>query len=142
MKLTRVVVASIFALFTAPMPALADDVDKVVYHVNEGNEQATRALRNAGNHLSIDPSAKIVVVTHAAGIDFLLDGAMDKNGNPYNVTVEGLVAKGVEFRVCNITLINNKIDPRRVIPEAKIVPSGVREVARLQTKEGYAYLKP
>ena len=28
-----------------------------------------------------NPQAKIVVVTHGAGIDFLLDGAKDKNGN-------------------------------------------------------------
>lgn len=30
----------------------------------------------------------------------------------------------------------------KVVMEAKIVPSGVAEVARLQAKEGFAYLKP
>jgi intracellular sulfur oxidation DsrE/DsrF family protein len=29
-----------------------------------------------------------------------------------------------------------------VVPDAKIVPSGVAEVARLQSREHYAYLKP
>jgi len=29
-----------------------------------------------------------------------------------------------------------------VIPEAKIVPSGVAEISKLQSLERYAYLKP
>ena len=48
---------------------------KVVYHLSEGNAQATNAIRNIRNHLTADPSAKIVVVTHAGGVQFLLDGA-------------------------------------------------------------------
>ena len=142
MRSLRIAILACCAALLLPTGAHAEDVDKVVYHVSEGNEQATRALRNIGNHLQVDPTAKIVVVTHAAGIQFLLEGAMDKNGNPYNIPVEELAAKGVEFRVCNITLTRDKIDPKRVLPEAKIVPSGVREVVRLQNREGYAYLKP
>lgn len=115
---------------------------RVVYHVNEGNAQALNALRNIRNNLTADPTAKIVVVTHAAGVNFLLDGAKDSNGAPFDVTVQELKAKGVDFRVCRFTLERNKIDPAKVIPEATIVPSGVAEVAKLQFREGYAYLKP
>jgi uncharacterized protein len=115
---------------------------KTVYHLNQGLEQASNGLRNIRNHLAADPSAKITVVSHATGIDFLLDGAKDKNGNPYQIIVEDLVSKGVDFRVCNFTLSSRKIDPGQVIPEAKIVPSGVAEIGKLQTYEGYAYLKP
>ncbi len=119
-----------------------DDPVKVVYHVSESIEQATAALRNIRNHLAADPTAKIIVVTHANGIDFLLDGAKDKNGNLFDANVQELVKKGVEFRVCKVTLDRRSIDPKRVIEEAKLVPSGVAEVARLQAKEGYVYLKP
>jgi uncharacterized protein len=119
----------------------AAGANKVIYHLNLGNEQSTDALRNISNHLAVDPTAKIVVVTHSAGVDFLLEGAEDKNGNPYSGTVAALAAKGVEFRVCKITLERRKIDPKKVIPEAKLVPSGVVEVTKLQ-QEGYAYLKP
>lgn len=116
--------------------------EKVVYHVND-SDSATAALRNVGNHLdATDGKAKIVVVTHAKGIDFLLDGAQDKNGNPYSIPVEKLKERGVDFRVCAITLKTRKIDPKRVIPEAGIVPSGVAEIGKLQTREGYVYLKP
>jgi intracellular sulfur oxidation DsrE/DsrF family protein len=114
---------------------------KAVYHIND-SANATAALRNIKNHLEADPTAKIVVVTHSKGIDFLLDGATDKNGNPYNIQVEELMAKGVDFRVCNNTLVSRKIDPKRVLPGAKIVPSGVAELAKLQAKEGYVYIKP
>jgi len=120
----------------------ATDPVKVVYHVNQGLEQASDALRNVRNHLDVDPTAKIAVVTHAGGIDFLLDGAKDKNGNPYDIIVQDLAKKGVVFDVCNITLERRKIDRKRVLEDAKIVPSGVAEVSRLQAKEGYVYLKP
>jgi intracellular sulfur oxidation DsrE/DsrF family protein len=53
---------------------------KVVYHINEGVAQAYRAMGNIRNHLAADPTAKITVVTHGPGIDFLLDGATNAIG--------------------------------------------------------------
>jgi intracellular sulfur oxidation DsrE/DsrF family protein len=131
-------------VLSASFSAIAGPGDpvKVIYHINAGNEQATDGLRNANNHLTADPKAKIVFVTHAAGVQFLLDGAKDKNGNSYDALVQDLMGKGVEFRLCRFTLERNKIDPKRVIQDVKIVPSGVAEVSRLQIQEGYAYLKP
>jgi len=116
--------------------------DKVVYHINDTNAQAANALRNIGNHLEVNPKAKIVVVSHAQGIDFLFDGAKDKGGNPYNIPVEQLKGRGVQFDVCQITLRNRKLDKGKFIPEASFVPSGVAEITRLQQREGYAYLRP
>ncbi len=116
--------------------------DKVVYHVNDAGVQAVAALRNIGNHLEVNPKAHIVVVTHAQGVDFLMDGAKDRNGNPYNIRVEELKAQGVEFDVCEITLRNRNMTRNQFIPEAAFVPSGVAEITRLQQREGYAYLRP
>lgn len=116
--------------------------DKVVYHINDTDAQAVAALRNIGNHLEVNPKAKIIVVTHARGVDFLFDGAKDRNGNPYNIAVEQLKERGVEFDVCLITLRNRNIDKSKFIPEAQFVPSGVAEITRLQQREGYAYLRP
>jgi uncharacterized protein len=129
-------------LFTGGQAIAGERDEKVVYHVND-SQNATAALRNIGNHLdATDGKAKIIVVTHSKGIDFLLDGAEDKNGNPYNIPVEKLKQRGVDFRVCAITLKTRKLDPKRVIPEAQVVPSGVAEIGKLQTREGYVYLKP
>ncbi|MCX7893513.1 MAG: DsrE family protein [Burkholderiales bacterium] len=116
--------------------------DKVVYHLNQGLEQATDGLRNINNHLEVNPKAKIVVVTHARGVDFLMKDAKDKNGNPYEVAVQDLKARGVEFQVCEITLRNRKLTKSQFIEEATFVPSGVGQITALQQREGYAYLKP
>jgi intracellular sulfur oxidation DsrE/DsrF family protein len=116
--------------------------DKVVYHVNDAGVQAVGALRNIGNHLEVNPKAHIVVVTHAQGVDFLMEGAKDRNGNPYNIRVEELKAQGIRFEVCEITLRNRKMTRSQFIPEATFVPSGVAEITRLQQREGYAYLRP
>ncbi|MDA8254689.1 MAG: DsrE family protein [Betaproteobacteria bacterium] len=115
--------------------------DKVVYHVND-SANATAALRNIGNHLDVNPQAQIVVVTHALGVDFLMEGARDKNGNPYNIPVETLTERGVTFDVCEITLTSRKLERKQFIPESKFVPSGVAEIAKLQARGGYAYIKP
>jgi len=131
--------ALLLALFAAT--ASAQNV-KVVYHVNTGVETASAVLNNINNHLNADPSAKIVVVTHGPGIDFLLTDAKDSRGREFSGPVSALAARGVDFRVCDNTLTTRKIDPGRLLMEAKIVPSGVAEVARLQAKEGYVYLKP
>ena len=119
-----------------------DEPIKAVYHFDSGFEQATKGLRNIKNHLDVDPTTKIVVVAHAQGVDFLLDGAANATGNPYNIPVEELAARGVEFRVCEITLKSRKIDPKKLLPQTKLVPSGVVEIGRLQAREGFVYLKP
>ena len=116
--------------------------DKVVYHINDSGAQAVAALRNIGNHLEVNPKAHIVVVTHAQGVDFLMEGAKDRNGNPYNISVEELRAQGIQFDVCEITLRNRSLKKSQFIPEVSFVPSGVAEITRLQQREGYAYLRP
>lgn len=116
--------------------------DKVVYHLNSGLDQATNGLRNIRNHLEVNPSAKIVVVAHAQGVDFLMRDKKDANGNPYEVAVQDLKRQGVQFDVCQITLRNRKLNKNQFIEESTFVPSGVAEIARLQQREGYAYLRP
>lgn len=132
------------ALLSLPLWSVAADSDpvKVVYHMSEGIPQASRAMANIRNHLAADPTAKIVVVTHGLGIDFLLEGATNQMEQPFAGAIGDLASKGVEFRVCNNTLQARKIDPNRLVMEAKIVPSGVAETARLQAKEGFVYLRP
>lgn len=122
--------------------ALAADVTKVVYHMVEGVDQAARGMGNIRNHLRSDPDAKIVVVAHGEGINFLLEGAKDRNGKPFDAAVAALASQGVEFRVCNNTLEARGIPASKLVLEAKVVPAGVVEVANLQAKQHYAYLRP
>lgn len=131
------------ALLVLAMPLQAAEPPvRVVYQVNEGTEQASRAIVNVTNHLNAEPGVKIVVVAFGKGIDFLLDDAKDASGNPYDAAVAGLTQRGVAFRVCRNTLVARGIDERKVNPEASVVPSGVAEIARLQFRDHYAYLRP
>jgi intracellular sulfur oxidation DsrE/DsrF family protein len=143
--LTALLLATAPMAYAAPLteaaaPAAAAE-EKVVYHINDSTN-AMVALRNVQNHLNAAPDAKIAVVTHGKGIDFLLTGAADKDGNPYEPTVQALKDKGVDFRVCNNTLKSRKLEASAVLPEATVVPSGVAEIGKLQSQEGYVYLKP
>ena len=135
-------IRSLIAAAAVTLSAAVVAQDKVVYHLSEGLPQASNGLRNIRNHLEVDPKAKIVVVTHAQGVDFLMNGAQDRNGNPYSVIVEDLKSQGVTFEVCRITLRNRKLEAKQFIPEAVFVPSGVQRITQLQQREGYAYIKP
>ena len=64
--------------------------DKVVYHVDNAAAQGLKGLRNIRNHIDTDPTAKITVVTHAEGVDMLMEGAQSANGTAYAPLVSAL----------------------------------------------------
>ena len=119
--------------------------DKVVYHIDDAASQATKGLRNIRNHLDVAPQTQIIVVTHAAGVNFLLADAKDPK-NPdidYNSLVSALKARGVRFEVCEITLKNNpSLKKEQFSLDADFTPSGVARIGALQFREGFAYIKP
>jgi len=115
--------------------------EKVVYHVNDASV-ARVAMRNINNHLNANPDAKITLVTHGKGIDFLLSDAKDDKGDTYTAQIAALKDRGVNFNVCANTLKGRKLSNNAVILDASVVPSGVGEIGKLQTQEGYVYIKP
>jgi len=115
--------------------------DAVVYHIDNASVQALKGLRNIRNHLDVDPGAKITVVTHADGVDFLMEGAKDKSGGDYAGPVAALASRGVKFEICEITLKNRDLKKEQFIQEASFTPSGVVRIAKLQ-HAGAAYIKP
>src|SRR5205807_580492 len=121
-------------ILRSPFDACSRPSLKVVYHLSDGLEQASNGLRNINNHLEVNPTAKIIVVAHARGVDFLMKGVKDKNGSKYEDLVEQLALRGVQFDVCEITLRNRKLDRRQFIADLAYVPSGVAEITRLQQR--------
>ena len=115
--------------------------DKVVYHVDNAVAQGLKGLRNVRNHIDTDPAAKISVVTHAEGVDMLMEGAKSANGTEYAPLVSALKSRGVTFEICEITLKNRNLKKDQFIQEADFTPSGVVRIAKLQG-QGYAYIKP
>ena len=136
MSIRSILLAVVLAV--ASLGALAQD--PVVYHIDD-SVNAVKGLRNIRNHLDTDPGAKITVVTHALGVDFLMEGAKDLNGGAFAGPVAALVARGVKFEICEITLKNRNLKREQFLQEAGFTPSGVVRLAKLQ-RQGSAYIKP
>lgn len=131
-------------LLAMPFAGAVVASDQVVYHIDDSSLQATKAMRSIRNHLDTAPLTKVVVVTHADGVDFLLEDAKDaKNPNvDYGSMVSALKARGVRFEVCEITLTNRNLKRDQFILDTEFTPSGVVRLTELQTKQRYAYIKP
>ena len=151
-RFLRVAISSLLmALSAYPAAAASDPVVleqakpeplRIVYHIGDGIDQAARTIANIRNQLRISPDIRIVVVAIGPGIDFLLDGAKDKNGNPFDASVEDLARQSVGFRICGTTIDSRHIALDMILPDAQVVPSGMNEIARLELRDGYAYIRP
>jgi len=128
-----------FALGLCALAAQAQE--RVVYHIDDAATQGLKGLRNVRNHLDTEPATQITVVTHANGVDMLMEGAKDANGAAYAGPVAALKARGVKFEVCEITLRLRNLKREQFILEAGFTPSGVVRLTKLQS-QGYAYIKP
>ena len=139
-KLLQCLVAS-FAFFA--LAAHAAGPTEVVYHIDDAETQGIKGLRNIRNHLDVSPQTKIIVVTHASGVDIMMEGAKDKkNGIEYAPLVGALKSRGVRFEVCEITLKNRNLKKDQFILDTDFTPSGVVRVADLQYQNHFAYIKP
>lgn len=143
-KLLKQVLAAIAFAFIGMIfceSALAQT--KVVYHIDDAQAQGLKGLRNIRNHLDTAPQTKIIVVTHAAGVDLLIESAKDqKNNIEYAPLVSALKSRGVVFEVCEITLKNRNLNKNQFLLDADFTPSGVVQIADLQFVDHYAYIKP
>ena len=143
-KLLSIITTLALALgFCSIASAQSTGNTKVVYHIDDAETQGLKGLRNIRNHLDVSPQTIIIVVTHANGVDLLMEGAKDKKNNvEYAPLVSALKSRGVKFEVCEITLKNRNLKKDQFILDADFTPSGVVRVADLQYKDGFAYIKP
>jgi hypothetical protein len=143
-KLLSILAVLTMALgFNSFVSAQSTGNTKVVYHIDDAEIQGLKGLRNIRNHLDTSPNTIIIVVTHANGVDMLMEGAKDKKNNvEYAPLVGALKSRGVKFEVCEITLKNRNLKKDQFTLDADFTPSGVVRVADLQYKDGFAYIKP
>jgi len=143
-KLIYLVFIAALALgFATIANAQSSGPTKVVYHIDDAETQGLKGLRNIRNHLDVAPQTTIIVVTHANGVDLLMEGARDKKNNvEYAPLIGALKSRGVRFEVCEITLQNRNLKKDQFTMDADFTPSGVVRVADLQYKDGFAYIKP
>jgi hypothetical protein len=139
----KIIVSLIILLSSIGLHAIAATPDQVVYHIDDTQAQGLKGLRNLRNHLDVSPDTKIVVVTHAMGVDLLMEGAKDAKSNmEYAPLVAALKSRGVRFEVCEITLKNRDLKKEQFLLDADFTPSGVVRITELQYRNHYAYIKP
>ena len=138
------------ALATTPMTLMAGSEgsgyskQKVVYHINYDDPKMQKgAMRNIQNHINAvgKENLDLRVVMHGNGLSLLARANEDMN---FQSQVLNLKTQGIQFNVCANTLRGRKIsyvDDLFDVDETDIVPSGVAEIAHLQS-QGYSYIKP
>src|SRR2546422_10849647 len=115
---------------------------KIFYHLNEGGvEKAKDALVNIESHVQVVGWKNIEaleLVVHGPALRSFLARDIDPD---VRGKLETLLAGGLRFDACQITMTRQKIDPKDLLQGVTAVPSGVARVMELQ-EAGYAYVKP
>ncbi len=145
-KLVSLAMLALLSLGLSMSTAYAGDYgkQKVVYHVNFDDPQRLVAtMRNIQNHIDAvgQPNIDLRVVMHGPGIKLLELANKDPN---FQDKVANLKREGVHFNVCNNTLVGKKINYKTDLYDVSqndIVPSGVAEIARLESM-GFSYMRP
>ncbi|WP_164520292.1 DsrE family protein [Specibacter cremeus] len=108
---------------------------RTVIHINEAApEKHAAVLRNALNLITaLGPETAVELVTHGPGIALAAGTASPE--------LKTLIDRGVVVCVCQNSLAAQNLTADDVLPEARIVASGVAHLVTRQA-EGWAYLRP
>lgn len=143
----------LFALALAA-PVQADDVKRVVWHVDYADPARLGRMISSINNMTQTYEGELAdydvrIVFLGAGIRFLTTDplaktpfAEDKEWKEQRKTIHERLKSlnKVKLELCNITLTAVQLDPKTLIPGVAMVPSGVVQIADLQSK-GFSYLK-
>jgi uncharacterized protein len=94
------------------------------------------------NQLAAAPDTKIVAVVMGDSVRYLVKGAQTDGGYPYALMVSDLQDRGVRFEACANSMASLHIKASQLDEGVRVVPSGMAEIARLQAREGYVYVRP
>ncbi|WP_052515493.1 DsrE family protein [Dethiosulfatarculus sandiegensis] len=124
------------------MTAEAYGKQKVVYHFSthlpEKNKNALKFIQNHINAVG-EENINVIALVHASAWVIL---ARKKVSEEMAQMIESLVEQGVDFRLCENTRIQHKLDlDHDLVVPVSVAKAGVAELAMLQA-QGYAYIKP
>ncbi len=110
---------------------------KVLFQFTTANDtlQQKSMTNQINNVLSIWPDAKIEVVCHNHGIEYLM-----KNKSKFTKEIQELSAKGVDFVACQNTMNRLKLTKEDLLYVSRIVPAGVVEIVEKQEKK-WSYVR-
>lgn len=112
----------------------------VVFHI-DSDEHMNRSLRQISRHREAHPDIPLRVILIAGGVRPALVDAKDPNGGLYSAQLEQLLAQGVRIFACENTLLSFNLSTDDLTFGIETVHSGVAELGRLQSEDGFAYIK-
>lgn len=109
---------------------------KVLFHLDEINKWDL-SLKNIKNLIKAgeDYDLDIVLVANGPGV-----GGLTKSSD-HREDIMDLIAKGVEFSICQNAMLGAGLGEKDIIEGLNIVGAGVLEIV-LKQKEGYFYIRP
>jgi intracellular sulfur oxidation DsrE/DsrF family protein len=132
----------------------ADEVKRVVWHVDYPDPDRLGRMISSINNMTQAYEGELAdfdvrIVFLGAGIRFVTTDPL--TGTPFaedkewkekrdNVHIRLKSLNNVKLELCNITATAVKLDTSTLIPGVTMVPSGVVQIADLQSK-GFSYLK-
>jgi len=140
-----------------PRGAQAEGAAKVVYHADFADPRRFSAMLTSVNNMVthyqnelMEYDVRIVFVAH--GVRFVTDDKL--SGTPFEEDsemaerrqnnagrLEALrTVQGVKLELCDITRSQINLDAGKLYEGVSLVPSGVVQIAKLQS-EGFAYIK-
>ncbi len=137
--------------------AAEDDVMKVVYHADYAEPRRMSAMITSINNMVttyqndlVEYDVRIVFISHGIrfltkdkleGTPFAEDEALAERRSSLMQRLAGLQeVQGVKLELCDITRQAIRLDREKLMPNVKLVRSGVVQIAKLQ-HNGFAYLK-
>lgn len=110
---------------------------KVVFDLTSDDplDQAAvlRWLREVG---SVNPETEMEVVMYGRGLGLVVPG----RSTMIEEARQAISRPNVSFKVCEISLKNQKVDKSQLLPNVGTVPDGIGEIVSRQ-KEGWGYIK-
>lgn len=150
-------IVMLLALPVSKGMAADEEVMKVVYHADFADPRRLSAMLTSINNMAItyqndlvDYDVRIVFVAY--GIRFLTKDKLaktpfaedkelaERRDNLMQRLVSLQKVQGVKLELCDITRQGVDLDVKKLIPNVKLVRSGVVRIAELQHR-GFAYLK-
>ncbi len=113
---------------------------KVVLHIDSDKERRLRlTLNNMTNLLAAMEGRPVgaAIVVNGPGAQ-LVTASMDMG---LSEMVDSLAAEGIDFYVCNNSLIQYNIERDVLHPAFHVTRAGILKLVELQ-RDGYAYVKP
>lgn len=119
---------------------------KVLYDAVTGNEEKFDGLLDRVSYLNKlynnDPfEASIVVILHGKSIPLFAKSQFKKHKKVVTRAQNLTYGTNIEYRMCQASAKLQGFSPKDIHGFVKMVPMADAEIIKLQTEEGYAYMK-